>query len=400
MLADPGMPSAVADAAAASARTAARLVGTGTTDEILVGLARHAVEGTRAVVCGIVVVGDDRKLLSAGGFGYPDPARSRQAWTSASITMDDLPGGEVLLEGQTVVLGEARAGWEASPLLAAFAASLAGVDWQGAVYVPLLWERQVFGVFGVYLPSGIAGPSEAELAFYAALAVQASMAVTNGRLAAALERTRLARELHDSVSQALFSMTMHARAAQLSMVKEGVDPGGPLGRSIAELADLTRGALAEMRALIFELRPGALAEEGLVAALRKQAAALTAREELPITVQGPQERLDLGAGVEEHLYRIVCEALHNVVKHAQARVAAVKITAEGGLLRVRVSDDGAGFERDAEYAGHLGLSTMASRAQAIGADFAVASAPGAGTTVTLSLAHNPRVRPKAVIGAG
>jgi signal transduction histidine kinase len=224
--------------------------------------------------------------------------------------------------------------------------------------------------------------------------------VTNARLAAALERTRLARELHDSVSQALFSMTMHARAAQLAMANEGLDESGPLGRSIAELAELTRGALAEMRALIFELRPGALAEEGLVAALRKQAAALTVREELPIAVEGPQERLDLGAGVEEHLYRIVSEALHNVVKHANARAAAVKITAEASLLRVRVSDDGAGFERDAEHPGHLGLSTMASRAAAIGADFAVESAPGGGTTVTLSLAHNPRVRPQVVAGAG
>jgi signal transduction histidine kinase len=100
------------------------------------------------------------------------------------------------------------------------------------------------------------------LAFYTALADQAAVAVTNARLAASLERSRLARDLHDSVSQALFSMTMHARAAQLAMATAGLDESGPLGRSVTQLAELTRGALAEMRALIFELRPGALAEEG------------------------------------------------------------------------------------------------------------------------------------------
>ena len=89
------------------------------------------------------------------------------------------------------------------------------------------------------------------------------------------------------MSQALFSMTMHARAAQLAMAKAGVDDSGPLGRSVAQLAELARGALAEMRALIFELRPGALAEEGLVAALAKQAAALSAREQVSVSVEGP-----------------------------------------------------------------------------------------------------------------
>jgi signal transduction histidine kinase len=253
----------------------------------------------------------------------------------------------------------------------------------------------VVGVFGVYLPSGLAGPSEAELAFYTALADQAAVVVTNARLAASVERSRLARELHDSVSQALFSMTMHARAAQLSLAKAGLDESGPLGRSIAQLAELTRGALAEMRALIFELRPGALAEEGLVAALRKQGAALTAREQVSITVEGPEQRLELGAGVEEHLYRIVSEALHNVVKHARADGAAVTVTVLKDVLRVVVSDDGAGFDPDAEHVGHLGLSTMAERAKVIGADLTIISAPAAGTTITVSLPQVRRDRGKA-----
>jgi PAS domain S-box-containing protein len=386
--------------AAALAQTAAQLVRTGTTEEILVGLARHAVEGTRAPAVGITVVGDDHKLVVAGGYGFPSAAKSRDAWTAGSITLGDLPSGDVLLSNQTVVLPDARPLFEASPVLRGFAAALEGMDWQGAIYVPLSWEDRVFGFFGVFLPPGVAGPNEGELAFYRALADQAAVVVTNARLAASLERTRLARELHDSVSQALFSMTMHARAAQLSMAKAGLDPTGPLGRSIAQLAELTRGALAEMRALIFELRPEALAEEGLVAALRKQGAALAAREQVAVMVDGPEESLELESTVEEHLYRIVSEALHNVVKHARADNAAVSVTSNEGVLRVAVSDDGAGFDSDAEHPGHLGLSTMAERARAIGADLTITSGPGAGTTVAVSLPRDRREQRKGPGGRG
>jgi PAS domain S-box-containing protein len=373
--------------ALAVGQTTAQLVSAGTIEEILAGIARHAVEGTAAVAAGIVVVGEDHKLTSAGGYGFPEQARSREAWNAGSITLDDLPGADVIVAGQRIVLPDARAAWEAAPVMKAFAATLKGLAWQGGVYVPLSWESRVLGVFGVYLPPGMSGPSEAELAFYAVLADQAAVAVTNARLAASSERTRLARELHDSISQALFSMTMHARAAQLSMTRAGLDASGPLGRSVSQLADLTRGALAEMRALIFELRPGALAEEGLVAALRKQAAALTAREDVTVTIEGLEQRLKLAVGAEEHLYRIVSEALHNVVKHACADHASVGVTSRAGVLQVVVSDDGVGFDRSVEHAGHLGLSTMAERAAAVGADLTIASAPGTGTTVTVTLPH-------------
>jgi signal transduction histidine kinase len=390
----------------ALAQTTAQLVGARNTDEILAGIARHAVEGTRALSCGITVVGDGHRLVAGGGYGpgYGLAPASGETRSAGRIALAGAVGEEVIEAmtagsiaigeppGKPVVLPDARSTWEASPVIKDFAATLKGLDWRAGVYVPLSWENRVFGLFGVYLPTGMAGPSEAELAFYIALADQAAVVVTNARLtsqarqgAALLERARLARELHDSVSQALFSMTMHARAAQLSLAKAGLDETGPLARSIAQLADLTRGALAEMRALIFELRPGALAEEGVVDALRKQGAALTAREQIAISVEGPEERLELEPGVEEHLYRIVSEALHNVVKHAHAGNAAVSVVEDAGVLRVAVTDDGAGFDPDADHAGHLGLSTMAERAKIIGAELTVTSVPGTGTTVALSL---------------
>jgi signal transduction histidine kinase len=124
-------------------------------------------------------------------------------------------------------------------------------------------------------------------------------------------------------------MRLHARTAQLAMEKQGLPRDGPLGRSVAELREFSQGALAEMRALIFELRPEALAEEGIVAALGKQAAALSARSGLPIAVDGPRDRLDVEPKVEEHLYRIVLEALDHAIKHALATHATVDVAATG-----------------------------------------------------------------------
>jgi PAS domain S-box-containing protein len=373
--------------AMALTQTAAQLVGTGTTEEILVDIARHGVEGTRALAVAIIVIGDDHRLVSAGGFGFPSKERSREAWVTRSITLDDLPGGDVLLRNEVSVMPDARSVWEQTPIMQGFAATVKDLDWDGVVNVPMSWENRVFGVFGVYLPRGLPEPSALELAFFTALANQAAVAITNARLSASAERSRLARDLHDSVSQALFSMTMHARAAQLSIVRDGLDENGTLANSVAQLAELTRGALAEMRALIFELRPRALAEEGLVAALRMQSAALSAREQVAVTVAGPERRLDLSPAIEEHLYRLTSEALHNVVKHAHATHASVSVAPLNGSLTVTVIDDGAGFDADATYAGHLGLTTMTERAEAIGADLRMTSAPGKGTTVTVTLPY-------------
>jgi PAS domain S-box-containing protein len=392
-------------AAAALSQTAAQLIGAATIDEVLAGISRHAVEGTRALVCAVVAVGEDHTVSSVGAYSPPSNNLPEGSGASRNAAWDTLAGhtGEELADaftaggliigqasGEPVVLPDARSVWAANPITRRFAAAVERLDWRAAVFAPLSWEDRVFGWLSVFLPSGLAGPSEAELAFYTALADQASVAVTNARLtarardaAALMERARLARELHDSVSQALFSMTMHARAAQLSLAPAGLDESSPLGQAIGELTQLTRGAMAEMRALIFELRPGALAEEGLVGALHKQAAALTAREEVAITVDGPERRLDLDAATEEHLYRIVSEALHNVIKHARAGQATVTIADEADGLRVEVSDDGVGFDPEHGHPGHLGLSTMAERCALIGAELTLASVPSAGTTVTV-----------------
>ncbi len=222
------------------------------------------------------------------------------------------------------------------------------------------------------------------------LAAQAGVAIENARLfedaehrLALEERQRLARDLHDSVSQALFSMTLQTRGAQLALEREGIDPAGPAGRRLADLRELTEGALAEMRMLIFELRPGAMQEEGLVAAIRKLSHGIAARDALVVDVEAPAERVPLRPRAEEQLYRLTQEALTNVVKHARAHRVHVRIAQweQSGELALEIVDDGVGFDPSVGRPGHLGLRTMADRAATLGGRLEVSSHPGEGTTV-------------------
>lgn len=177
-------------------------------------------------------------------------------------------------------------------------------------------------------------------------------------------------------------MTMHTRAAQLAADDSNGEKAANVASSLAQVSDLIRDALAEMRALVFELRPGALADEGLVEALRHQAAVLSSRAGIAVNVEGPDPRIVLDDEVEQQLYRSAVEALHNIVKHAQATSVLVRLVPDVGGIWLTIVDDGRSFDTEMSRPGHLGLSTMADRARTIGAELSVSSALGAGTTVT------------------
>ena len=201
-----------------------------------------------------------------------------------------------------------------------------------------------------------------------------------GELASSEERAHLARELHDSVTQALFSMTLVARSVELLLER---DPEAARTQ-LAQLRDLQREALAEMRALIFELRPGNLEQDGLVRALRTHSAALQGRIGLPIVVESEiDDRLPLE--IEETLYRISQEALHNVVKHAAARQVRIELDRAGQGVRLRIVDDGKGFDPAAVPDSHLGIAGMRARAAKIGARLDCQSEPGRGTTIEVNV---------------
>jgi signal transduction histidine kinase len=199
------------------------------------------------------------------------------------------------------------------------------------------------------------------------------------------ERRRIARDLHDSVSQALFSTVLHVRTAQKALVQENGGHSGRVGRSLATIAELTRSVQAEIRSLIFELRRDPV-HDGLVAALARHASGLSAPAGLTIDVQGPEPPLALSQQVETQLFGIGREALANVVRHAGASAAQVRVDAQDGEVLLEIRDNGRGFDPAGRHPGHFGLDSMRSRAAEIGGRFTIASAPGFGTLVR---AHVP-----------
>jgi len=198
------------------------------------------------------------------------------------------------------------------------------------------------------------------------------------------ERRRIARDLHDTVSQTLFSTVLHTRTAQQALIREGDGPSGRVGESLAAIADLTRSVQSEMRALISELHPD-VPRDGLVDALARHASGIRTVDGLTIDVRGP-ERLILPELVEAQLYAIGREALANVERHAGASEASVLVEAHRGQIVLEVRDNGRGFDPAAEHPGHFGLDSMRTRARDIGGRIAITSAPEGGTLVRVSVA--------------
>jgi two-component system nitrate/nitrite sensor histidine kinase NarX len=217
------------------------------------------------------------------------------------------------------------------------------------------------------------------------LAQRAALAIENAQLyeqaqelAVVQERQRLARDLHDAVTQTLFSASLIAEVLPRLWERDE-----QLGRDrLEEVRQLTRGALAEMRTLLLELRPSALVDADLGDLLRQLAEATTGRSRIPVAVQ-VEGACPMTAEVKVAFYRIAQEALNNVAKHAQAEHATVQLNCSPGQVEMCVSDDGRGFDPHDIPPDHLGVGIMRERAEAIGATLRLSSEAGQGTEVTV-----------------
>lgn len=229
-----------------------------------------------------------------------------------------------------------------------------------------------------------------DLALAQAIANQAAVAIENARLytkaqelASLQERQRLARELHDSVTQAVYGLTLYTEAASRQLAAGDTDG---VSSYLDEMRDTAREALQEMRLLIFALRPPVLEQEGLAGALRARLEAVEGRAPgltATLDVQGEQRA---PVAVEAALYRIALEALNNALKYAQAHHVQVSLeqTAEATILEIR--DDGVGFDpAKVPENGHLGLRGMRERAEHIGTRLEVESTKGHGTRIRVEV---------------
>ncbi|MGD2158460.1 MAG: GAF domain-containing sensor histidine kinase, partial [Anaerolineales bacterium] len=262
-------------------------------------------------------------------------------------------------------------------------------SWMG---VPMLIKERVIGLIVFHHENqNYYTPHHSDLAL--ASAHQAAVAIENARLyeqaqqlATLKERQRLARELHDSVSQALYGIALGARTARTKLDRiTSVKDLPKLNDILDYVLSLSEAALAEMRALIFELRPEALETEGLVGILRKQAEALRIRYKIEVTTSFCEEP-PLALDVKQTFYRVAQEAINNIIKHAQATQVELTLRCDGDSLTLNICDNGIGFDQGASYLGHLGLHIMRERIEQIGGSLQIESHPGEGTFVQIHIA--------------
>lgn len=271
-----------------------------------------------------------------------------------------------------------------------------GTPVEPALRIPLHYQQETIGQLLLAARSPGESFSSADRRLLDDLARQAGIAAHAVRLSNDLqrsrervvlareeERRRLARELHDSVSQALYGISLGIHTARTALQRDPERVAEPLNYSLS----LTEAALAEMRALIFELRPESLETEGLVSALTKQAAALHARYEIVVSTDLCDEP-DLPLQMKEDLYRIAQEAMHNTIKHAHANHVILHLEQTSEEVILDVQDDGAGFDTTASFPGHLGLHSMHERVTHLGGTFQIESEPGAGTHIHVQVSSH------------
>jgi signal transduction histidine kinase len=262
--------------------------------------------------------------------------------------------------------------------------------------VPLLFKGDIVGAF--YLTDKDSGFDDADVELVRGLAAHAAVVIENARLfeasrerSIAEERNRLARDLHDALTQRLFSLNLTLEAAATTAT--GGDPA-PTVEAISQARALVDSALAELRTLIFELRPPELDTDGLVGALRKHAELLSRAHGIAVSVadERPPGAPRPATGTERQLLRVAEEALSNAVRHSGARVVTVRLAGDGGTVVLSVADDGQGFDPAARSIAsrRLGLTSMRERVEALGGTLEITSAAGRGTTVSASV---PRGRP-------
>jgi signal transduction histidine kinase len=255
--------------------------------------------------------------------------------------------------------------------------------------VPIVARGDVIAAFYLTDCEGADEFSDEDQRLIEMLAAHAAVAIENARLLERSrelniveERNRLARELHDAVSQKLFGLVLNAEAASTLLAR---DPDAA-AEQVARLGELAQEALAELRGLIFELRPASLEEEGLAATLRKQVDMLERVHGHAVELRITGTAKTAGEADGEVL-RIAQEALNNALRHADAERIELRLQGRDGRLTLTVADDGVGFDPDAPglRSRRLGLTSMEERARALGGTLAVVSRPGDGTTVTLEV---------------
>ena len=367
-------------AATALAQVATNMAVTQPIERMLEAVARSVVEATDAVAGGVFLLEGQRSLRTAGIWGLP--AGYIDAMDAAAQAGARRPALEAITKQADVIDEDLPDRMLSDPAFAPAHSVLRDVPWKLVVTIPMIHGGRPLGALSAYFRSG-QRPNEPTMTFLHAIAGLAASSAEIFRLVSASqhqvaleERQRLARELHDSVSQALYGIALGARSARNRLARDPQRAVEPLDYVLS----LAEAALADMRSLILELQPEALEREGLVGALVKRAEAIKGRYDIDVRTDLPDEP-PIPVGTKQDIYRIAQEALHNLVKHSRAKHASLRLRVDRDALTMEVADDGEGFDPSRSYPGHFGLPSMRERAESGGGELQIESRPGEGTTV-------------------
>jgi signal transduction histidine kinase len=343
-------------------------------EEVLQSLVNAAVELLHADKGSLMVWDEKREKLTArASYGFNPETVARMSF---------IPGqgvaGNVALSGEPAIVEDTQLNGRVTPFI------IEQENLRALMQIPIRVAGELFGVFSADFlqPHHF---TEEEKRLLMAFAQRAGLAIGTARLyereeqiAVMQERNRLARDLHDSVTQSLYGVSLYAEVAA-QLLKSGKLE--KVGKNLKELKAMSLDALSEMRLLIYELRPSVFEAQGLTAAIQARLDAVEGRVGLETNFVSEGD-ISLSTQVEDGLYRIMQEALNNVLKHSHARSVTVTLKQQEHLVCLEVTDDGVGFDPvQACEAGCLGLLGMQERAQELGAEFEIISQLGSGAKV-------------------
>jgi signal transduction histidine kinase len=382
---------------AAIARSAAKLASQGSLSAALNALA-HEILQTDALAAVQVLTVDDgghgmRIMGSAGFRHWPDffdrlvECQDR----GASLKMLDALGGN-----EPVIVSHRWQSIQSDPAWAPLHAYLAEVRWDSFASVPLMIRGHAAGVLNAYFaPEQVVGGRTLE--FLVAMAEQAAIAVDYASLmqrerdvVRRQERQRLARDLHDSIVQQVFSISMQAKSMEVLAQRDGSLPADAVHRIADEIGVLSRTVLTDLRAMVHELRPVSTTElGGFEEAIRTLIDSTINRTGLSLKLIMGQGIAAIQGDLAEDVYRIIAEAIHNVVKHADAAKATIRLVVRNDELYASISDDGHGLNIGPEWKSSptsgYGLTTMRERAERWGGTVTLEPRKGNGTIVRLAI---------------
>lgn len=371
------------------AMAALAVADSGSLDTTLNTLAREVrAAADLAAVQVVTVHNDDPELRILGRSGFEEADDFSARLDRARRAGAHLMLVESVRSKRPLIEPHRKAQILADPLWEPMHAIFEQVEWDCFGAFPIVARDRAVGVLIAFFRPG-QDPDEAMIAFMSELADQAALAVDYATLIAISqdearrrERERIATDMHDSVVQQVFSLRLLAKALEDSCRGESDLDASRVQRAAADLVDLAGHTLSDLRDLILELRPTDLAQHGFAEAIRVHANAIEARTGLVVDVQVDPGAVPRSADAQEAIYRIVTEAIHNVVKHADATRVTVRVCAlEGDFAEISIADDGRGLPSTEADGTHVGITSMRERARKGDGSLTIGDAPHGGVIV-------------------